>query len=95
MYEFESLDNNLIFYFRDSLNAPKEYINFLEELDNNLESHFVIPKWDKWKASNDESNIYGEQKYIKEFNSLNNELLNRKTLYIINSIKETLYMFIS
>lgn len=92
MYNFQSLDNNEIFYFTDSLNAPTEYIEFLEELDKNELSHPYIEKWKIWKASNDESYIYGEQKNINNFIFSDNEELNKKILYLINSIKESLYM---
>jgi len=92
MYNFKALDNNSIFYFTNCVNAPKKYIEHLEEMDKNLDSYPYIEKWRDWTASNDQSNIYGQQKYIDSRPLSNDQNLNKKMLYLINAIKEPLHM---
>jgi len=92
MYNFKALDNNSIFYFTNCVNAPKKYIEHLEEMDKNLDSYPYIEKWRDWTASNDQSNIYGQQKYIDSRSLSNDQNLNKKMLYLINAIKEPLHM---
>jgi hypothetical protein len=91
MYDLEIL-NDWIFYYKNCLTEPYKYINFLEELDNNEESYSNIEKWKDWKSKNNSEILYGKKKNIKKFLKTNNEKLDRKILYISNSITSAIYM---
>lgn len=93
MYEFYQLDKDEnIFYFTNSFNCPKQYIELLEEMDKNELSYPYIEKWNNWTASNDNKNIYGQKKHILRSTLSGNENLDKKLLYLINNIFETQYL---
>jgi hypothetical protein len=78
-----------IFYWENVLSYPAEFVNFIEELDQNQESHSKIPAWSEWKASDDKSTLYGYSKIFNLNNSKEitlNPKIDQKILYIINSL---------
>lgn len=78
-----------ITYFENVISYPKELIEMIEELDGQSESYEIIPKWSTWGASTDEEHLYGLSKFIyTEKRNINtgNDKLNKKILYVINSL---------
>jgi Rps23 Pro-64 3,4-dihydroxylase Tpa1-like proline 4-hydroxylase len=93
MYNFACLDNSQMFYFTDVISVPQKYIEHLENLDKNEFSYPYVEKWKTWNASNDNLKIYGQKKHINlPKNLLLDNNLNKKTLYVINAIKEAHYL---
>ena len=78
-----------IYYFENVISYEKEFLDLLNKLDEIPESYIRIPKWEPWYASNDKSYHYGDRKnLVKDRLSLStgNDLLDKNTLYILNSI---------
>ena len=95
MYDYVDLKNDNVIYFKNCISLPNKYIEFLEELNENKNSHEYIEKWKTWTASNDSSNIYGEKKTISNFKNFklsDDQNLNKRMLYLINSVKETIFI---
>ena len=89
MFIPNSLENN-IWYFKNVVSYPKELVQFINEVDNDSQSHSKITQWNSWTASNDINIVYGKNKNvltneIKQNNS--NSRLDQKILYISNSLK--------
>lgn len=88
MFDLEEIDSD-IWYWNNTISCPEDLISLINNLDENENSYFKIPKWETWKASNDLNTIYGAVKMIKS-DSVNIESsdkkINQNTLYIINSI---------
>ena len=78
-----------IFYWENVISYPNELVEFIEKLDKESDSYEIIPKWEPWTASDSESTIYGEKKFIvtdNKYKHTNNDLTNKRSLYIINSL---------
>ena len=94
MYDYVDLKNDNVIYFKNCISLPNKYIEFLEELNENKNSHEYIEKWKTWTASNDSSNIYGEKKTISNFKNFklsDDQNLNKKMLYLINAINSYIF----
>jgi hypothetical protein len=87
MYSLSVLDNQKIFYYTDVVTRPDLLINFIEELDLVKESHTSISPWSEWSASNNHEVLYGKTKFVNAPLEGNDLMLNRKVLYVINSLK--------
>ena len=77
--------NRGIFYWENVISYPEDLVKFIELLDSQEESFNIIPKWTKWTASNSDSTIYGEKKFISTDNKkldTGNYLINKRALYI-------------
>lgn len=77
------------------LSYPDELIGFINDLDSVTIPDGRISKWSEWRASNDESKLYGLTKtvYSDQFGTvLEDEDLQRKTLYIRNSLRMAVEM---
>jgi hypothetical protein len=89
MFDLKSADNG-IFYWENVVSYPEKLIEFIEEMNENEESHSRIPEWDTWYASNDKEHVYGKTKMITPSNrktKTGNKYIDEKTLYIINSLE--------
>jgi hypothetical protein len=88
MFGLKMLSND-IWYWENALSFPEYLPGFINEIDNYPESYSRISKWEDWTASNDSSLIYGKTKIINKGNlkvSTGSDLVDKKTLYIANSI---------
>lgn len=78
-----------IFYFENVISYPERLLEVIEEVDKDERSYLAIAKWDDWTASDNKEWIIGSGKKIfpknKYFDS-GNDLLNKKILYVINSL---------
>lgn len=90
MYNTEIFKDDIV-YYTDTISEPQRLVKFIEELDLDTRSHIAIPKWEKWFASNDESMQYGEQKIFSPLVKTDDESLNRKLLYVYNSIYSAMW----
>lgn len=89
MFDLKSINDD-IYYYENVFSYENELIEYLEELDSNPLSYQRIPKWDNWTSSNDIGYVYGEQKIIHDhfFDvSTGDDLVDKRTLYILNSLK--------
>lgn len=88
MFEVEKLNED-IWYWKNTISCSNELCGFIEDIDDNNESHVRIPPWAPWTASNDDSMLYG---YVKNIikdslkNNIDDKLSDQRTLYIINSL---------
>lgn len=88
MFGLKMLSND-IWYWENALSFPEYLPGFINEIDNYPESYPRISKWIDWTASNDSSLVYGKTKIINKGNlkvSTGSDLIDKKTLYIANSI---------
>ena len=88
MFDLKRSDRG-VFYWENVISYPEDLVKFIELLDSQEESFNIIPKWTKWTASNSDSTIYGEKKFISTDNKkldTGNDLINKRALYIINSL---------
>lgn len=79
-----------IYYWENVISYEKDLIKFINKIDLDERSHIRIPKWETWVASNNGLVIYGDKKNIQLHNlkfSTGDDMLDKKTLYIINSLK--------
>jgi hypothetical protein len=78
-----------IHYWENVISYPEDLVKFINKIDEEPESYSRISKWADWTASNDKSLVYGRTKNVntealKE--KTGSELVDRKTLYIANSL---------
>lgn len=87
---FDDFDlHHQILYWKNVINFPNDFVNFIEKLDLNELSYEIIPKWTEWIASNNNSVKYGYVKNIfidprKKILGTND--VEKKSLYIINTL---------
>lgn len=82
---------NKIFYYKNIIKNPNDFINKIEELDDHANDYSYISKWKPWTASTDNDIFYGykkeghihEKKYI---NKNNEECL--KILLLIKNVSD-------
>lgn len=75
MFNFKSISNNIL-YWENALSYPNDLPKFIEWADTMEESYLRIPKW-----NNSIKNI--DIKSLKQSSGI--DLLDKRTLYIINS----------
>jgi hypothetical protein len=88
MFDFQMLSND-IWYWENALSFPEYLVGFINEIDRYPESYSRISKWEDWTASNDSTLVYGKTKIINKGElkvSTGSDLVDKKTLYIANSI---------
>lgn len=81
--------NEGIFYFENVISYPQRLLEVIKEVDLDPRSYPAINKWEDWVASNDSSWKIGLGKKITPKNkyiSTGDSLLDKKILYIINSL---------
>ena len=97
MFDVVSQDNG-IYYIENVLSYPDELLSHVMDLELQEDSYQRISEWSDWHASDDKSILYGQSKtiYSDQFiTPLQNEILQRKTLYIKNSIAMAAEMSVS
>jgi 2OG-Fe(II) oxygenase superfamily len=88
MFDLVKADNG-IYYFQNVISYEKQLIDFINEVDLDERSYIRIPKWQTWSASDSQETVYGQKKFIQTDsvkNSTGDDKLDKKTLYIINSL---------
>jgi 2OG-Fe(II) oxygenase superfamily len=88
MFDMQPKSNDIV-YFDNVISYPEHLVKFIEDLDLQPESYSRITPWEDWSASDDSSLIYGKKKNTSPQNlkiSSGSEAMDRKTLYIINTL---------
>jgi hypothetical protein len=85
MYNTEKHQDDIV-YYTDVVSEPAKLIEFINDLDQYEKSHPSISKWRDWFASNDDSMLYGQTKMFNPIVNTDDESLNRKMLYVYNSL---------
>ena len=88
MFDLKSVQDG-IYYFENVISYETELLDLTNTIDLDEKSHIRIPKWEPWYSSNDMSTMYGQKKFINVSNlkkSTGDDLLDKHTLYIINSL---------
>lgn len=78
-----------IYYFENVISYEKELVDLINDVDLDPRSVVRIPHWEPWYSSNDLSTMYGQKKFINTSDlkkSTGCDLLDKKTLYIVNSL---------
>ena len=79
-----------IHYWENVISYPEELVQFINKIDEEPSSYSRISKWEDWTASNDQSLVYGRTKYVNSpalKQTTGSEIVDRKTLYIANSLR--------
>jgi hypothetical protein len=87
--------NQDIWYLENVLSSPEKLVEFIEDSDKDELILDIIPKWELWTASDDNTVVYGATKTIFKDNKnkkTNSEKTNRRALYIINSLLMSIEM---
>lgn len=90
MYNTEAYKDHIV-YYTDVISEPNLLVDFINDLDQYEKSYPSISKWHDWFASNDESMQYGERKMFSPIVNTDDELVNRKMLYVYNSIYSAMW----
>lgn len=88
MFDLKLCDKN-IFYWENVISYPEILVNFIEEMDLDERSHNLVAKWEPWYASTDMQTVYGKRKHIitkDRKNDSGDDAINKKCLYIVNSL---------
>jgi len=88
MFDLKILETD-IWYWENALSFPEHLKDFIDKIDEEPESYSRISKWENWTASDDNKLVYGKTKNIDRSKlkiSTGSDILDKKTLYIANSL---------
>lgn len=88
MFDLKSVQDG-IYYFENVISYEVELLDLVNTIDSDEKSYTRIPQWEPWYSSNDMSTMYGQKKFISVSNlkkSTGDDLLDKNTLYIVNSL---------
>jgi hypothetical protein len=77
------LEDN-IYYYKDVIQDPYNFIQYIEDLDKELSNKTYITPWKDWKASGGSDYIFGKQKFIDL--SISNAELTKECMFVIDTI---------
>lgn len=83
----EILEKN-IFYYKNVIDDPNQFIYNLENLDLNIKENFYLSRWEAWTASDNNSIVYGVKKEGHIYNRPIFDLYDNQCLEIIKYIKK-------
>lgn len=90
MYNTGAYKDDIV-YYKDAISEPARLIEIINEINENPKSYESISKWSDWYASNDSSMLYGETKMFTPIHNTEDIMLNRKMLYVYNSLYSAMW----
>ena len=79
---------NQIFYYKNIITNPYQFIKKIEDLDAYIEQDFYLSKWSEWSASTDKNIIYGLKKEGSVYPKYIKNNYDKECLQVLNTIKK-------